>query len=164
MSMVTRLAEIVKPIIRGLEFLSPLGLLGIRLWVANVFWKAGLTKIAISDEFPFIGLGPSTLMLFQYEYKVPLLDYKTAAYLGTATELTLPILLAIGFGGRFAAIALFIFNIVAVISYPGLNEAGLQQHQLWGLMLALLVFYGPGKLSIDHFLRKKYMDASGALV
>lgn len=159
MSFAATVANIARPIIRALEYLGPLGLLGIRLWVANVFWKAGLTKIAVTSEFPFIGLGPSTLMLFQYEYSVPLLDYKTAAYLGTATELLFPIFLAIGLGGRFAALVLFIFNIVAVISYPGLNEAGVQQHQLWGLMLALLVFYGPGKISIDHFIRKKYMES-----
>ncbi len=158
MSIVHAVARFARPVIRGLEFLSPLGLLGIRLWVANVFWKAGLTKIVVTDEFPFVGLGPSTLMLFQYEYQVPLLSYQTAAYLGTATELIFPVLLAIGLGGRFAAIVLFVFNVVAVISYPGLNEAGLQQHQLWGLMLATLVFYGPGKISIDHFIRRRYMD------
>ncbi len=161
MSIAVAVANIARPIIRGLEFLSPLGLLGIRLWVANVFWKAGLTKIAVTGEFPFIGLGPSTLLLFEHEYSVPLIDFKTAAYLGTATELLFPIFLAIGLGGRFAAFGLFIFNIVAVISYPGLNEAGVQQHQLWGLMLALLVFYGPGKISIDHFIRRKYMESPG---
>ncbi len=160
MSMTTAVTNFAKPIIRVLEFLSPLGLLGIRLWVANVFWKAGLTKIAVSDEFPFIGLGPSTMMLFQYEYSVPLISYQAAAYLGTAAELIFPVLLAFGVGGRFAAAALFVFNAVAVISYPGLNEVGVQQHQLWGLMLAVLVFYGPGKISIDHFIRKRYMGGT----
>ena len=99
----------------------------------------------------------STLFLFEYEYQVPLLSPKLAAYLGTGAELFFPVLLAIGLGGRFAAISLFIFNIIAVISYPTLNEAGIAQHQLWGLMLLLPVCYGPGKISIDHFIRKKYM-------
>ena len=62
-------------------------------------------------------------------------------------------------GGRFAALVLFIFNIIAVISYPDLNPAGVQQHQVWGLMLLVLVCYGPGKLSIDHWLRRKYLGA-----
>ena len=57
---------------------------------------------------------------------------------------------------RFGAVILFIFNIMAVISYPDLNIPGLKDHQLWGFMLAVLVFYGPGKLSVDHFLVKKF--------
>lgn len=50
--------------IRALDFLGPLLDLGIRLWVANVFWKAGLTKISNWD---------STVSLFENEYDVPLL-------------------------------------------------------------------------------------------
>jgi putative oxidoreductase len=62
------------------------------------------------------------------------------------------VLLAFGLAGRFAAFVLFVFNIIAVISYPTLNAAGIADHQLWGLLLALLVLRGPGKLSLDHLL------------
>ncbi len=157
MSLATTIAKLAKPVIAVLEFIGPVAFLGIRLWVANVFWKSGLTKIQTIDSFPFVELGPSTALLFQYEYKVPVLDPTTAAYVGTAAELIFPIMLALGLGGRIAAIGLFVFNIVAVISYPGLNEAGIQQHQLWGLMLLLPVCYGPGKISFDHFIRKRYI-------
>ena len=44
----------------------------------------------------------------------PVLPPHLAAYLGTGAELVLPVLLALGIGTRFAAIALFVFNIVAV--------------------------------------------------
>ena len=148
MTITTTLTNLARPIIKGLEYVGPLVLLGIRLYVASVFWRSGVNKIQSWD---------STLFLFEYEYQVPLLSPKIAAYLGTGAELFFPVLLAIGFGGRFAAIALFIFNIIAVISYPSLNEAGIAQHQLWGLMLLLPVCYGPGKISIDHFIRKKYL-------
>ena len=87
---------------------------------------------------------------------MPLLSPKAAAYLGTGAELLFPAMLAIGLGGRFA-VSLFVFNIIAVISYPTLNPAGVYQHQLWGLMLLIPMFFGPGKISIDHFIRKKYM-------
>ena len=85
-----------------------------------------------------------------------------AAYAGTATEIIFPPLLALGLGGRFAAAVLFIFNIIAVYSYPSLweNAAGMLQHQLWGFMLLVIVFYGPGKLSVDHLFRQKYMPAT----
>ena len=148
MTITTTLTNLAKPIIKGLEYLGPLVLLGIRLYVANVFWRSGVNKIQSWD---------TTLFLFEHEYQVPLLSPKVAAYLGTGAELFFPVLLAIGLGGRFAAISLFIFNIIAVISYPSLNEAGIAQHQLWGLMLLLPVCYGPGKISIDHFIRKKYL-------
>ena len=59
-------------------------------------------------------------------------------------------LLALGLGGRLSAAALFIFNIIAVISYPELMEAGLRDHQLWGILLLITITQGPGKLSLDY--------------
>ena len=120
--------------------------LGVRFYVASVFFKSGLTKIASMD---------STIMLFTYEYQVPLLSPTLAAYLGTAAELVLPVMLVLGLGGRFAAAALFAFNIVAVISYPDLSEVGVMQHQYWGVLLLIPLLYGPGKLSIDHFIQRR---------
>ena len=128
---------------RGLDWLAPLGDLLLRLYVANVFWKAGLVKIQSWS---------STMYMFTEEYKVPLLPPEVAAYMGTGVELFFPVLLAFGLAGRFAAFVLFVFNIIAVISYPTLNAAGVADHQLWGLLLALLVLRGPGKLSLDHLL------------
>ena len=45
---------------------------------------------------------------------------------------------------------------VAVISYPGLSDAGLKDHLLWGTMLLVIIFYGPGKIAIDEWLRRRY--------
>jgi putative oxidoreductase len=141
-------SRFIAPVVRGLDFLSPLADLALRLWVANVFFKSGLTKIQNFDV---------TISLFTDEYHVPLLSPVFAAYLGTGAELVLPVLLALGLGGRFAALALFVFNIVAVISYPDLNEVGIGQHQVWGLMLLVSALHGPGRLSIDHYLRRRWM-------
>lgn len=129
--------------VRALDFLSPALDLGIRALVASVFFQSGLTKIASWE---------TTLLLFESEYAVPFLPPMLAAYLGTAAELTLPVLLLFGFGARFAALALFVFNIVAVISYPDLSAAGLKDHQYWGLLLLVTLFHGPGKLSLDYLL------------
>jgi putative oxidoreductase len=131
--------------IRGLDLLSPVIDLALRIWVATAFFKSGLTKIESWD---------STLFLFANEYHVPLLPSELAAYLGTAAELSLPILLVLGLGGRFAAAALLIFNIIAVISYPDPGEVGLRDHQVWGLMLLVTLLHGPGRVSIDHLLRR----------
>lgn len=138
--------------VRRLDFLSPVIDLALRVWVAMAFFKSGLTKIDSWD---------STLFLFANEYHVPLLPPELAAYLGTAAELSLPVLLVLGLGGRFAAAALFIFNIVAVISYPDLGEVGLRDHQVWGLMLLVTLLHGPGRLSIDHLLQRWLFKRQG---
>jgi putative oxidoreductase len=131
--------------VSGLERLAPLADLTLRLWVANVFFASGLTKIESFD---------TTVQLFTYEYQVPLLSPLVAAYVGTFVELFFPVLLALGLGGRLAALVLFAFNIVAVISYPDLNPAGLEQHYVWGLMLLVTLAHGPGKLSLDHLIAR----------
>lgn len=159
MGLIERSAGVAAPVIRGLEFLAPVADLGIRLWAAKFFWDSALTKIQLGGDFPFIGLGPSTVLLFEYEYQVPLLSPTAAAYLGTAVELIFPVLLAFGLGGRFAAAVLFVFNIVAVISYPGINEAGILQHQLYGTLLLLPLLRGPGALSIDYLIRRRYLPS-----
>ncbi len=138
-----RICQLTNPIVRGLDFLAPVADLGLRLWVGIVFLKSGLAKIQSME---------STVMLFENEFQVPLLSPTLAAYLGTFVELIFPVLLIIGLGGRFAALVLFLFNIVAVISYPGLNPHGVELHQIWGLMLLVTLLHGPGKLSVDHFL------------
>lgn len=139
-----RAAELAQ---RTLAYLTPLLDFGIRLLVASVFFKAGLTKIASWS---------ATLALFEYEYEVPLLPPELAAWLGTAAELTLPVLLVLGLGTRLAALALFVFNLVAVISYPGLGEVGLKDHQYWGLLLLVTLCHGPGRLSLDHVIRRRF--------
>ncbi|MGH8584470.1 MAG: DoxX family protein [Gammaproteobacteria bacterium] len=131
-----------------LHGLAPLADLALRLYVANVFFKSGLTKIQSWD---------STLALFTYEYSVPLLAPETAAALGTATELFFPVLLALGLAGRLSAAVLFVFNIVAVLSYPSLNPAGVEQHLVWGLMLCVSLLHGPGRISVDHLIVKRFV-------
>ena len=132
-----------------LDRLTPIGDLLLRLWVAYAFWVSGLTKIQSWD---------STLYLFQEEYSVPLLPPEFAASLGTAVELAFSVLLAFGLLGRFAAGVLFLFNIVAVISYPDLNAAGLEQHKVWGIMLLVCLLHGPGKLSLDHWIGIRFFN------
>jgi putative oxidoreductase len=133
--------------IHGLNALAPVGDLIIRLWVANVFWTSGLTKVQSLD---------TTVLLFRYEYSVPLLPPEIAAYLATFSELGFSVLLALGLAGRLSAAALFVLNIVAVISYPALEAHGLVQHQLWGLLLLVPLLHGPGRLSVDHYIARKF--------
>lgn len=129
------------------EYLAPAFDLGVRLLLADVFFKSGLTKIKTWD---------STLYLFEDVYQVPLLSPEIAAWLATGAELVLPVLLVLGLFGRFAAAGLFILNAVAVISYYAeLSEAGLNQHLYWGLLLAMLLMVSRGKWSADYWLERR---------
>lgn len=126
--------------------LSPGGDLILRLWVANVFFASALTKIQSFE---------TTVMLFENEFTVPLLPPVAAAWMGTGIELLFPVLLAVGLTGRFSAVVLFLFNIVAAISYPDISDAGVRDHQIWGIMLLVMLLHGPGKLSLDYLLFDK---------
>ncbi len=143
---------LLRPLIHLLDYLAPLGDLSARVWISWIFLKAGLTKIEVWQ---------STVILFQYEYTVPFLSPKVAALMGTGAELILPILLIIGLGGRLIIAIFFVYNLVAMISYPFLwtseGAQGLAEHISWGLLLALLMFHGSGKWSLDHWIRLRHM-------
>lgn len=126
-----------------LERLQPIAQLAARLYVAQVFFLSGLTKLRDWD---------TTLALFADEYHVPLLPPDVAAVAGTAGELALPVLLALGLAGRFAALGLSVVNVVAVISLAEIAPAALQQHVFWGSLLLALVLWGCGRWSVDHLI------------
>ena len=145
----SRITNIGCAIVRWIEFGAPVIDLAIRIYVGKVFFMSGLTKIASWG---------GTLALFEYEYAVPLLSPAVAAWLGTAAELSLPVLLVLGLATRPAVFALFIFNIVAVISYPDISEVGVKDHVFWGFLMLVTLFHGPGALSIDYLIRRRFGD------
>lgn len=136
------------------RYAQPLLLLALRLYIARAFFLSGLTKIRDWE---------TTILLFTEEYKVPLLSPQLAALSGTFGELVFPVLLALGLGGRFAALSLFFVNIVAVVSYPGLAEPAVKEHFYWGVILAVLVIFGPGKLALDAWIAQKWWPTSQPL-
>ena len=136
-----------------LAVLTPLALLLFRVFVALAFWRAGVVKWADPT---------GTAYLFENEYHVPLLAPAVAAALGMWTELVLPWFLALGLGTRVVAAVLFVYNIVAVVSYPalwpngfwtGLIGGDFNDHKAWGLMLLALVALGAGRASLDALLK-----------
>jgi putative oxidoreductase len=152
MTALTALAPLVRlwaRFVAVLEALQPAAQLGARLYVAQVFFMSGLTKIHDWD---------TTLALFADEYQVPLLPPPVAAVMGTAGELVLPVLLLLGLGGRFAALGLSVVNAVAVLSLQEIAPAALQQHVFWGSLLLALVLWGPGRWALDRLIAPK-LDA-----
>jgi len=146
MNLLSRLARLYYAASHLPEYLAPLMDMGLRLYLANVFFKSGWTKIQSWD---------STLYLFSDVYHVPLLPPEVAAAMAASAELGLSALLVLGLFGRFAASGLFILNIVAVISYADLSQAGLNQHLSWGILLGVLLILSRGNWSADAWLEKR---------
>ena len=133
-SPVNRLVTLYGRAVEALDGLQPAAQLAARLYVAKVFFWSGLTKIRDWEI---------TVALFTDEYHVPLLSPEAAALLGTAGELVLPVLLALG---------LSVVNVVAVISLAQIAEPALMLHVFWGSLLLGLVLWGPGRWSLDRIV------------
>jgi len=158
--LIVKITRIVQYKIKFLEvFIAPLALLWARFYMARLFWKSGQTKITNMD---------SAAQLFEWEY-IPLWEENSksvfgldltwtvpdpaiAATLATYSELGLPVLLLLGLGTRFAALGLLGMSLtIELLIYPGTTE-----HYFWMTILLLIMAVGPGKISADHFLRKKF--------
>jgi putative oxidoreductase len=138
-----RVGDVYCAAARQIDKLQPLLLLAFRLYIARVFFMSGLTKIHDWSV---------TVALFTDEYHVPVLPPGIAALMGTATELSMPLLLALGLATRFGAFVLFFFNIVAVVSYASLPDVAVKDHYLWGVLILVVLVFGPGRISLDDWL------------
>ncbi len=132
-----------------LSKLHSLASLVARVYIAQVFFSAGLTKVQDWG---------TTLWLFEEEYQVPFLHFELAAYLGTFGELFFPVLLFAGLFTRFSAISLFFVNIIAVVSLADIAPAALYLHVIWGILLAQLAVYGGGILSADALVKSRLVS------
>ena len=118
--------------------------LPLRAAVATVFWNSAMAKLANWD---------TTLALFTDEYQVPLLPPELAAYTAATIELTAPILLLLGLLTRATALVLLgMTTVIEVFVYPQAWPTHIQ----WAAMLLILLCRGPGELSIDHLVRRRF--------
>jgi putative oxidoreductase len=118
--------------------------LAMRIGVGAVFFNAGLLKYN-SWEF--------TVLLFRDEYQIPVLDPLMAARIAMIQELTIPVLLFVGFATRIATVPLL--GMIAVIQtfvYPN----AWTEHLVWGSILVCLLTRGPGVLSVDHLIARRF--------
>jgi putative oxidoreductase len=121
--------------------------LPLRLAVATVFWNSGTSKLANWN---------TTIELFTEEYKVPVLPPEFAATIAASIELTTPVLLVLGLLTRPAALVLLgMTAFIEIFVYPQAWPTHIQ----WAAMLLVLLCRGPGGLSVDHFVRKRFGTA-----
>jgi len=128
----------------------PYALLAIplRLAVATVFWNSAQSHLANWD---------TTIYMFETDYALPFLPPVPAAYMAVAIEVTTPILLVLGLLTRAAALVLLgMTTVIEVFVYP---EAW-PTHIQWAAMLFVLLARGPGTLSLDWLIRRRFLDES----
>ena len=132
-----------------------------RFSIAAVFWKSGQTKIEglkidIVDGTFNLGwprLSDSAIDLFRDEYKVPLIPPELAAPLAAAAEHMLALLLLIGLATRLSALGLLVMTaVIQIFVYPGAYPT----HGVWAAVLLYLVARGPGAVSIDHWIARRW--------
>ena len=119
--------------------------LGARVAVAPLFFISGRGKVSgftVTD---------STVFLFEHEFGLPM--PVVAAHLAALAENVLPILLVVGLATRFSAAALFVMTIVIQLVAPG---GFWSFHILWFFVLLYVAARGPGCISLDHLISKKY--------
>jgi putative oxidoreductase len=153
--MMTRTATIPTPVTPIERVESVLGALSrfpaailqflLRLSIAAVFWHSGMTKIASWD---------TTIALFRDEYVVPILPPELAASLAATVELACPVLLMLGLATRLATLPMLSMTfVIEVFVYP---EQWIE-HLMWASILVLILTRGPGALSVDHLLARKFL-------
>lgn len=120
-----------------------------RLGIAGVFWRSGQTKV-----HDFFQIDPSTYDLFRDEYKVPLIPPDIAAVAATISEHLFSVLLVIGLASRLSAAALFGMTLtIEIFVYPG----SWPDHLMWSAAMLFVIFRGPGLVSVDHLIRKRFL-------
>lgn len=93
------------------------------------------------------------MLLFRDEYQVPLLPFDLAARLATAVEMTGAVLILAGLFSRLATLPLLgVVAIIQIFVYP--NAWG--EHMTWTALLLIVLFRGPGPLSIDYLFSRLF--------
>lgn len=143
------IAGLVAAVIRPLDaWGGPAAVLFLRIVIFLTFWRAGMTKLADWDN---------TLLLFEYEYMVPILPVAVAAFLGTFFELVMSALILVGAFTRLAAIPLLAMSLV-IQFVLGARAAAYDnfEHFFWMAILCYLIARGAGALSLDHLAAKRF--------
>ena len=129
------------------------GLLALRLLLAWEFWESGVEKLnganwfaEIQDRFPF----PFSVLPVELSW-----------WLSTWVELAGAWALVFGLATRITSAALIVLTLVAwaaVHAGNGYNvcDNGFKLPLIYLVMFLPLFFSGPGKLSLDHLIKRRF--------
>lgn len=133
-----------------LNMLQEIPLLLIRFLLAYCFYVPATSK--------WQDIGATASWFASQGIPVPTLS----AYLAAGIEASGVILLVLGFGTRLIALLLMAVMSVAIATVHVANgfkadDNGYEINLYYLVMLSVLVVYGAGKTSVDHFFRKRYI-------
>jgi len=151
-TMVTSVIGTIRSQIARLDWIgSFLPQLVLRLLLAWEFWEAGIEKFhgenwfaGIQDQFPF----PFDIIPVEFSW-----------FIATWSELLGAVALVVGLGTRFFSVSLVILTVVAWVSVHAGNgynvcDNGFKLPLIYLIMFMPLIFSGPGRLSLDHWIGK----------
>ena len=117
-----------------------------RLFLSSLFLVEGLGKVSMQED----------VIMYMEDYGVPGILFVPA----TVLEILFPLLLIVGYKTKWAAsiMALFTFS-VAIIFHTDFGEELQMVLFLKDIAIAggfmIIVAYGPGKISLDHYFDSK---------
>jgi putative oxidoreductase len=139
----------VAPVLAALERNQWVPILLVRLFVGYFFFETGLAKLGALDAMAerFTGWG------------IPFPAFSAA--LSAYTEMIGGALIVLGLLTRLAAIPQLVNMVVAILvvnvkSVTGLDEFAELSEPLYALVFLWLAFSGPGRVSVDHLLAKRF--------
>ena len=117
-----------------------------RVLLSTLFLVEGFGKISMKED----------VIMYMEDYGVPEILFVPA----TVLEILFPLLLIVGYKTKWSAsiMALFTFT-VAIIFHTDFSEGMQMIFFLKDMGIAggfmIIVAYGPGKISLDHYLKSK---------
>ena len=125
----------------------------LRFALAVPFWRSGVNKWD-----GFLQLNEVAVLLFGSEFQLHLPGGPYAfpapavvAFAAGSAEILLPILLVLGFATRLAALGLLLMTLVVQLTVPD----GWPLHVTWAAMALAIMAWGPGRVSLDHFIERR---------
>lgn len=141
-SMFLRLAQwFINPPYISSAVMQDFILLAVRIYMANIFLTSGLLKL---DSWS------TTLLLFEYEFKLPFIPFAVAAVLAAGTEIIFGGLLMAGLLSSLSAFVFLMMTLVIeIFVLPGTAV-----HPFWMLALGTIIVFGGGRFSLDYPIKK----------
>ena len=117
-----------------------------RIFLSALFLIEGLGKISVQED----------VIIYMEDYGVPGILFFPA----TILEILFPLILIVGYKTKWTASVMALFTLsVAIIFHTNFNEGMQMMFFLKDLAIAggfmIIVAYGPGKISLDHYFNSK---------